>query len=186
MRSCLYIDLSASIWGSPLMAGLLTPPNMTDGRTTKVAKIYRQLLSVYRILPNKRACLNKCSPNFFLWSGYISIWLNWSESYFQHIKFRYSGVHPATFIEIRPGWGFIFCLRARRVYSATYSIRNIGVRVIEFDLLDDGQDGKYMYNAIMVLVSQRYKIFVTQDTFIFGTEPFDTCSLYVQDFTTLP
>ncbi len=48
--------------------------------------------------------------------------LHRSQSNLQHLMLMYSGGHPVNFIEIRQGWGFVFCLHARLVYSAKYSV----------------------------------------------------------------
>ncbi len=49
--------------------------------------------------------------------------LNRSESNFQHLM--YSLIHPVSLIEIRQGYGFVFCLRAWRIYSAKYGMWNL-------------------------------------------------------------
>ena len=46
--------------------------------------------------------------------------LNRSQSNFEHLLSRYSRCHIVNFIEIIQGWGFVLCLRARRLYSAKY------------------------------------------------------------------
>ncbi len=70
---------------------------------------------------NASAWIN--APSNFLLSLAISQELsNRSKSYFRHLLLRYSGVNTASFMEIRQGFGFVFCLRARRVYLAKYGI----------------------------------------------------------------
>ena len=46
---------------------------------------------VYRILLNKRACLNKCVPDFLLGLAVSQKLLIRSESSFQHLKLRFQG-----------------------------------------------------------------------------------------------
>ena len=74
--------------------------------------------------PNKHACLNKRALDFSLWLVISQTVLNRSESYFQHLTLRCSGVHPVNLSAIRQSWGFISCLRARRVYLVKYGILN--------------------------------------------------------------
>ncbi len=76
----------------------------------------------YRILPNKRACLNKCAPDFLLYLTIPQKLLNQSFSNFQHSLLRYSGVDHGNFIEVRRGSGFVFCFCTRRIYSAKYGM----------------------------------------------------------------
>ena len=76
--------------------------------------------SCYRILPNKRTCLNKHAPEFWIYLAITQTLLNRSQSNFQHIMLGYSGAHKVNFIGIRQGSAFVFCLCARSVYSAKY------------------------------------------------------------------
>ena len=52
----------------------------------------------YRILPNKRAYLNKRTPDFWLWLALSQTLLNWSESNFQHSHLKVK--------EFSPHWKF--------------------------------------------------------------------------------
>ena len=70
----------------------------------------------YRTLPNKY------TPDFLLYLAISQKLLNRSQSSFQHSMLRDARVHTVIFMEIRQGYGFIFCLRARRVYLAKYGI----------------------------------------------------------------
>ena len=54
----------------------------------------------YHILLNKRTCLNKQAPNFWIYLAISQKPLNRSESNFQHLLLRYSRVHAVSFIEI--------------------------------------------------------------------------------------
>ena len=57
----------------------------------------------YHISPNKYACLNKWTPDFWFWLAISQKLLNRSVSRLQHLKARFSSVGPASFIEIRQG-----------------------------------------------------------------------------------
>ena len=71
-----------------------------------------------RILSNRRACLNKRAPDFWFWL-YLKNYLTNVNHIF---SLQCSGTeYTAMFIEIRQGYGFIFCLRAQRLYSLNYS-----------------------------------------------------------------
>ncbi len=75
----LWLDISIFFLGPAIQA-------------CRILCMHREALPMqckYHILPKKRACLNKL--------------FNRSESCFQHIKFRYSSVLTAMFIEIRQG-----------------------------------------------------------------------------------
>ena len=64
-----------------------------------------QLLDNYCILPNKRACLNKRTPDFLFWLVISEKFLIQSESSFQHLTLTYSMVHTASFIQSDKGEG---------------------------------------------------------------------------------
>ena len=84
-------------------------------------KIRRSLMGpIYRILPNKCACLNKRAPNFWFYLATSQKLLKRSESNFEHTMLRYSRLHTSNFIEIRQGWGFVLCLRTWHFYLAKY------------------------------------------------------------------
>ena len=109
-------------------------PMMDSLMTDTLSCIQVSWLEMHGIHPlwiDKKRCTVFCrinaparinAPDFWFWLTISHKLFNRSESYFQPRKFRYSGVHPATFIEIRQRSGFVVCLCARRVYSAKYGI----------------------------------------------------------------
>ena len=96
--------------------------SQTKGIKNCLVHIVVQL--IHCIVPKKHACLNKCTPNFWVSLAITQELLIWSWPTFYHIKSSYSNVCVANFIEIEQGHGLVFCLHAQRVYSALYDTCN--------------------------------------------------------------
>ena len=74
----------------------------------------------YRISLNKRTCLNKRAPYFWIWSSIFQPVINVSQWKFWGITFRHLWAHVMNFFKIGQGRGLITCLCARCVYLAKY------------------------------------------------------------------
>ncbi len=86
----------------------------------------------YCTLPNKCAHINKHTPDFWIFLAISRKLLNRSQSNLQHWTLRYSEVQTVSFLEIRQGSGFVFCLYTQGVYSVKYGICNAGCRSLEW------------------------------------------------------
>ena len=94
---------------------------------------------VYRKVPNKRTCLNKCAPSPLGWKISLKMGKNWSKM--SKIGWKTPKMLPWT-SSIHQG----ACQRAGRVYLALYGMTLLGVNVLISPMLT------LMSVVIMILV----------------------------------